>query len=149
MPYPVWTRNFYARQNKTQIPFVFVCFLKSRFLLLLQLAVQRTPNVGRHSVNTVNKMKTASRWTATVLAAAAVFFLVVDGRPNQVVTPTEHSVNSPFVRRRSSGISRRSTTTPDILRQHLKQVCVVVICPTIDVLSFPIYSVAFNMFCFH
>lgn len=84
-----------------------------------------------------------------VLAAAAVFFLVVDGRPNQVVTPTEHSVNSPFVRRRSSGISRRSTTTPDILRQHLKQVCVVVICPTIDVLSFPIYSVAFNMFCFH
>ncbi|XP_057374121.1 palmitoleoyl-protein carboxylesterase notum1-like [Daphnia carinata] len=66
-------------------------------------------------------MRTASRWTATVLAAAAVFVLVIDARPNQVMTPTEHSVNSPFVRRRSSGISRRSTTTPDILRQHLKQ----------------------------
>ncbi len=66
---------------------------------------------------------TAPRWTtATVLAAAAILLLVIEARPNQVMTPGEHSPNSPFVRRRSSGITRRSTTTPDILRQHLKQV---------------------------
>nr|CAG4636854.1 EOG090X02ZJ [Ceriodaphnia reticulata] len=64
---------------------------------------------------------TAPRWTATVLAAAAILLLVIEARPNQVMTPGEHSPNSPFVRRRSSGITRRSTTTPDILRQHLKQ----------------------------
>nr|CAH0105110.1 unnamed protein product [Daphnia galeata] len=83
--------------------------------------MNRTPNVRSHSVSTVKKMKTAPRWTATVLAAAAVFLLVIEARPNQVMTPGEHSLNSPFLRRRSSGITRRSTTTPDILRQHLKQ----------------------------
>nr|CAG4649174.1 EOG090X02ZJ [Scapholeberis mucronata] len=65
-------------------------------------------------------MATVSRWTV-VLAAAAVLLLVIDARPNQVMTPGEQSANSPFVRRTKSAITRRSTTTPDILRQHLKQ----------------------------
>nr|CAG4650819.1 EOG090X02ZJ [Simocephalus serrulatus] len=67
-------------------------------------------------------MATATRWTTTVLAGLAIVFLVIEARPNQVMTPGENTPNSPFPqRRRSSGITRRSTTTPDILRQHLKQ----------------------------
>lgn len=111
--------------------FSFVVF--SPFRATVFGVCQRTAEQGycwcSHSVVTVGRMKTAPRWRATAVlaaaAAAAVFLLVVvEGRPNQVMTPGEHSLNSPFVRRRSSGITRRSTTTPDILRQHLKQVII-------------------------
>ena len=69
--------------------------------------------LGAPEAYILNRMR--PRWKA-------VFLLVIEARPNQVMTPGEHSLNSPFLRRRSSGITRRSTTTPDILRQHLKQV---------------------------